>query len=451
MPDNRWWLVIATGLAVFMVALDSSIVTVALPTIGAHFRSPAAVTEWTILGYLLPMVALVLPAGRWLDQNGRRPAFLLAIAGFAASSAVAAFAPGIAWLIAARVVQGAFGALLTAVVPALVTAAVRPEFRGRAMSVVTTLGPIGAVTGPAAGGLLIAAVGWPAIFLVNVPVSIAVMAVGIRSIQPGGGLGWPDARWLTPSILLAGACAALLGALTLAPARGMIWLAAALVSVPLVVAWGRLPSSRPVVALVRAPGMAPPLVAILLSIAGLSGAVFIAPFYLEQVLHTGSAVTGLVVLAQPLAMAVASPFGGYLADRWGGHRTAAIGTLAMLAGLALMAPLGAGWHPLDLAWRLAVAGVGTGLFAGPNMTVAMALAPRHLLATTGAATGLARSLAFGLGPALATIPWTLAGSAETGVRVAVTVAAGVAALGAIASIAAWARRTHVEVAIARAA
>src|SRR5262249_22119059 len=107
--ENRWWLVVGAGLAVFMVALDSSIVNVALRTIGHASQPPAAVIQWTILGYLLPAVALVLPAGRWLDLNGRRPAFVLAVAGFAASSAAAGAAPGIGWLIAARVVQGVFG------------------------------------------------------------------------------------------------------------------------------------------------------------------------------------------------------------------------------------------------------------------------------------------------------------------------------------------------------
>ena len=74
---NRWWLVIAAGLAVFMVALDSSIVNVALPSIGQVFHAPAALTEWAILGYLLPAVALVLPAGRWVDRSGSRPAVVL--------------------------------------------------------------------------------------------------------------------------------------------------------------------------------------------------------------------------------------------------------------------------------------------------------------------------------------------------------------------------------------
>ncbi len=85
---------------------------------------------------------------------------------------------------------------------------------------------------------------------------------------------------------------------------------------------------------------------------------------------------------------------------------------------------------MDFGWRLAVIGVGLGLFAGPNMAVAMQQAPRHLLAATGATTSLARSLAFALGPAVATIPWALSAYSQNGMRQAAVLCAGVAALSA---------------------
>jgi len=437
---NRWWLVIAAGLAVFMVALDSSIVNVALPSIGQAFRAPASLTEWAILGYLLPAVALVLPAGRWLDRSGRRPAFVLAVAGFAASSAVAGAAPGVGWLIGARVVQGAFGALLGAIFPALVTAAVQPEVRGRAMSLVATLGPLGAVTGPALGGALIAAVGWPAIFFINVPVSLVVIAIGLRTIEAGGRLAMPDRGWLLESALLAGAATGLLVALTEAPAHGLAWLLGALVAAPLVVGWSRLPASRPVTELVRSSGMAGPMVALLLIVTGIAGAGFIAPFFLVQSLHVGSAVTGLVVLAMPLGMASASSLGGYLADRWNARGMTVIGTVLVAIGLALISPLSGGWQPADVMWRLGLVGAGMGLFAGPNMAVAMRLAPGHLLGTAGAATSVARSLAFALGPAAATVPWALAGYGIAGMRAAAVLTVAAAALAFAATAAAWVLR-----------
>jgi len=109
----------------------------------------------------------------------------------------------------------------------------------------------------------------------------------------------------------------------------------------------------------------------------------------------------------------------------------AVGTVVIATGLGLIAPLSGSWHPVDLAWRLAVVGIGLGLFAGPNMAVAMQQAPRHLLATAGAATSLARSLAFALGPVLVTIPWALAAYSEGGMHHSVTLSAGLAVLGAV--------------------
>ena len=437
---NRWWLVIAAGLAVFMVALDSSIVNVALPSIGQSFHAPATVSEWAIIGYLLPAVALVLPAGRWLDRSGHRPAFVLAVSGFAFSSALAGAAPAIGWLIAARVLQGGFGALLAAIFPALVAGAVNPAVRARAMSLVATLGPLGAVAGPALGGFLTGTVGWPAIFYVNVPVSLLVIAIGWRTIEAGGGLRLPDRGWLFESLLLATATTFLLGALTQAPARGLVWLLAAIVALPLMVFWSWLPASRPVAELVRSSGLGAPLAALLLNVTGIAGAAYIAPFFLEQRLHASSAVTGLAVLAFPLGMALTSSLGGYLADRWQARGMTVIGTLVIALGLVLLAPLSNAWQPLDLSWRLAVVGVGIGLFAGPNMAVAMQQAPAHLLGTAGAATSLARSLAFALGPALATVPWALSDYNLAGMREAAVVSVAAAALALTVTMGSWIRR-----------
>lgn len=123
------------------------------------------------------------------------------------------------------------------------------------------------------------------------------------------------------------------------------------------------------------------------------------------------------------------------------------------ATAALISPLSDGWQPSDLMWRLGLVGVGMGLFAGPNMAVAMQQAPGHLLGTAGAATSLARSLAFALGPAVATVQWALAGYSIAGMRTAAGLTVAVAALAFAATVAAWVRRraAPVEVELERAA
>src|SRR5712691_2855867 len=157
---NRWWLVAAAGLTVFMAVLDMSVVNVALPVIETSFHIRTSVSEWVVLGYLLPLIALALPSGRWLDQVSPRSAHVFSVGGFAMASVAVGLAPNIEWLIGARILQGTFGAVLFALNAVLATIAVRPEARGRAMGIVTTVGPLGGIAGPAIGGLLVDTVGW---------------------------------------------------------------------------------------------------------------------------------------------------------------------------------------------------------------------------------------------------------------------------------------------------
>ncbi|NEE00906.1 MFS transporter [Phytoactinopolyspora halotolerans] len=427
-PRNRWWLVIAAGLAVFMAQVDVTVVHVALPTIGQEFGISAALTQWVVLGYVLPMVALSLPAGRWLDRMGRREAFVGALAGFAIASVAAGMAPNIWWLITARLIQGAFGAALFALLPVLATTAVRPQARGRAMSIVMTLGPLGAVSGPALGGVVIDAIGWPWIFYLNVPVSLLVIGIAVAQLPAGAAPRLPGREWVTEAAVLTGAAVAVLLALSLTADVGPSWLFLALAAVPFLLVWLRLPSSTQVRQLVRAPGMLTPHLALLAEMTAVMAVQFLAPFYLHQVGDLSPTTIGLTVLAFPAGVMLFGLIGGALADRWSPAPVAVAGTLGVTAGIVLLIPLGAGWEPVELAWRLAIAGAGAGLFAGQNQNMAMSRAPRHLLATTGATTSLVRQLGIALGPALTTVMWSIAGDGIDGMRLALVLAAVLAAV-----------------------
>lgn len=438
---NRWRLVAAAGIAVFMAQLDVTVVNVALPTIEHEFGTGPSVAEWVVLGYVLPLIALTLPAGRWLDLVGQRAALTFSVAGFGAASAAVGLAPGIGWLIGARVVQGAFAALLLALVPVLTTIAVRPEARGRAMAVVMTLGPLGGVTGPALGGLAIERLGWFWIFFLNVPVSLLVIAAGRPALAAGERLRLPGRARLAETALLGGAAATLLLALSLSAGHGPAWLALAPAAVPFALAWRRLPDSRPVRALVGSPGMAGPHLALAAEMAAVMSAQFLIPFHLQRSGTASPAEIGLTMLAFPAAVLATGPAAGALADRLGARAVALAGAAAVTAGLVLLLPVSAGWGPADLVWRLAVAGAGAGLFAGPNQALAMAQAPRDLLGTTGATTSLARQIGVALGPALATATWSLTGYGVPGMRAALGAAAALAAVSVLAQLDPRALRT----------
>lgn len=429
---NRWLPVVGAGLAVFMAGLDMGVVNVALPAIEADLGSDVTVVQWVMLGYLLPLVGLALSSGRWVDLVGKRAAFVFGAAGFALASAAAGAAPTLAWLIGARVLQGAFAAVLFALTPVLPTLMVRPEARGRAMAVITTVGPLGLITGPALGGVLVSTVGWEWIFYLNVPVAVSAIGLVLAAMPGDGPLRPPNRTLVAEAGLLAAAGMFLLLGLSLTANDGLGWLALVLLALPPVLLWRRMPSSRPAATLVRTPGLTGPLLALLATMIPVGLLQFEAPFYLQQVLHASPGVTGATLLAFAVATALAGPVGGFLADRWSARHTALAGAVIVTAGVALITPLGADWTPIDLAWRLALVGIGSGLFNGPNLTAAMAATPKDLMATTGASTSLARQLGFALGPALATTIWALSSSPPIGMRMAVGLAVAAGLLGVLA-------------------
>jgi MFS family permease len=433
-PAQGWWVVGGMGLAVFMASLDLSIVNVALPAVRDEFGAPTATAQWVVLGYLVPLVALALPAGRWLDEVDRRTALVGACAGFGAASLAAGLAPTIGWLIAARVVQGLFGTVLMALIPVLITTSVDARRRGRAMGLVDSLGMLGLISGPAVGGLLVASVGWPWIFLLNLPVCAGLIVLALIHVPGSAALGRvepPERGAVVEAALLTGAVGAVMIALTLATGGEPQSLALALVAVPLILAWGRLAASEPVRRLLALPDLRGPLAA-LGATAAASGLLFyIVPFYLMTVLRTPAPVAGVALLAFPLAAAAFAPVAGLLADRHGSRRVALCGVAALICGLLLLVPASQTWHATDVAWRLAVAGAGLGLFNAPNMSAAMSASPVGLLGTAGAATSVARQAGFAVGPAVATLTWGLAGYGVGGIRGAFAVATVVVAIGAV--------------------
>ncbi|TVT60505.1 MFS transporter [Amycolatopsis rhizosphaerae] len=405
---DRWPLVAAGGLVSFVAMLDMNIVNVGLAPISRDFGISPGAAQWAALAYQLPVVALLVPAGKWLDQVGLRPALLAALAGFTMFSLSSALSPWPAWLFVSRAGQGIFGAVLFVLMPAIAARSVRPQARGRAMSVPATLGPLGAVVGPAAGGLLLDAFGWRAIFLVKIPFCVVAFALARRHAPAGGALRGPDRRAALDGGLAAAALTSVLLALTFGgnDPRWLLLLAAAAVPFTL---WLKGSGAEPVRGLLRDRGPGRVTLAVLALAAAFGAMNYLVALHLQRSDGISAAATGLTMLAFSAAMAVFGPVGGKLADHWGARRTTVTGAALTAAGLLLLLPLGTGWHPADVAWRLALAGAGMGLYGGPAQLLALTSAAPERMNTAGAVVQLGRSLGFTLGPALATTGWALSG------------------------------------------
>ncbi|OLL70044.1 putative transmembrane efflux protein [Pseudonocardia sp. Ae168_Ps1] len=409
MRDDRAAVAVA-GLLSFVAMFDMNVVTVALPRIAEGFGADPRSVQWVVLAYAIPAVALLLPAGRWLDRVAVRPALLTAVGVFAAANLMAVVAWSLPVLVGLRALQGVGGAVLMVLMPVLAIAAVAPQRRGRAMAVPATAGPIGGVLGPAVGGPMIEMVGWRVAFVPAVLVSLLAVVLVRRSRIPAGRFTGPDGPGLADAALLITglglACAVATGVLT-GPA---VVATAVAVAVAALATWASRPGARSVAAALLPRGAAPAV-----AVALLAGA-FAAASYLVavgvQAGGSGPAAAGLALLAFPLGMVVAGPAAGQLADRYSPRAVAIAGVVLAAVGFALLAvlPDAESWNPVDVAWRVALAGLGTGLYGGPTQVLVLAGAAQDRMATAGAGVQCARALGFAVGPAAAALAWNTEGT-----------------------------------------
>src|SRR2546421_1887969 len=180
-PAGRWVL-LATVLGSGLAFIDATVVNIALPRIGQDFHASAASLQWTVNGYTLSLASLILLGGSLGDRLGRRRIFVLGVTWFAISSLLCGLAPNVETLIAARVLQGIGGALLTPGSLAILEASFEPEDRGRAIGAWSGLGGIAGALGPFLGGWLVQVATWRLVFLINVPLAALVVLVAQRHV-----------------------------------------------------------------------------------------------------------------------------------------------------------------------------------------------------------------------------------------------------------------------------
>ena len=176
------WVLLATVLGSSMAMLDGTVVNIALPTIGKSLGASLAGLQWTVTAYTLTLAGLILLGGSLGDRLGRRRVFVTGVVWFAIASALCGLAPNIGVLIGARALQGVGGALLAPGSLAIIQATFDPRDRPRAVGAWSGLGGVAGAVGPFLGGWIVQSIGWRWIFLINLPVAVAVVAVTTRHV-----------------------------------------------------------------------------------------------------------------------------------------------------------------------------------------------------------------------------------------------------------------------------
>ena len=398
-PDRRWALLALTCVGAFMAPLDGSIVAVALPAMGPALHLSFAAALWVQAAYLLTMAVLLIPMGRMADQGDRLRYYLAGIILFTLGSLAAALSRDGTSLVLSRMLQGAGGALLTGTSTAIVTAVFPPAERGRALGINVMAVYLGLSVGPPLGGLLVDHLGWPWIFLVNLPVGAAALAWGWRLLEPRRPRSGPRAAGDPAGTgLLAMLLVCLIVPLTFSTQWGwrdpVLWGLLALVPVA-GTAFLRveLRSAQPLVDLdlVRRNRLfAAANLAALLNYCALYAISVLTAVQLQLVLGYPARTSGWIMLAQPLTQSLLSPVSGRMSDRIGSRTLATAGMGIVAAGMVLLAwiPRGAGLGPVAAA--LALVGLGMAAFSAPNTSAIMGSVARHQLSVASAFLGTMR-------------------------------------------------------------
>jgi EmrB/QacA subfamily drug resistance transporter len=422
------WVLAATIIGSAMVFIDGTITNVALPQIQERLGASAVDAQWIVTAYALFLAALILIGGSLGDRFGRRRVFVIGVVWFAAASLLCGMAPTADALAAARALQGIGGALLTPGSLAILQASFAPGDRGRAVGAWSGLSGIAAAIGPFVGGWLVEIGSWRLIFLINLPLALAVVAVAVRHVpESRDRASVPRVDWLgaaLTTVALAGLTCALIqagehGATPAALAAGTAGVAA-LAGFIAVERHGQDPMLP--VDIFRSRQFTAANIVTFVVYASLGTTFFLLVVHLQQVLRYSPLQAGLATLPVTALMLALSARAGLLADRIGPRLPMTVGPLAMAAGLVLLSRVQPGSSYVGTVLPgIVVFGVGLSLTVAPLTATVLAAAPAQ---HAGVASGINNAISRAAGlMAVAVVPG-LAGLTGEAYRDAVVFAAG---------------------------
>jgi len=377
----------------FLTPFMASSMNVAMPLIGKEFGLSAVMLGWVLTAYTMTAAMFLVPLGRLADITGRKRIFALGLGFDICGATIGALAPSAFLLILARAVQGLGGAMIFGTGVAILTSVHPPGARGRALGLNTAAVYTGLSLGPVLGGFIVHAAGWRAVFLVTIPIAATGLILATTRLKGE----WAEARgegFDVPGAVLFGlGLVALIFGLSRLPAPlGLGFAAAGLLALTaFVILEGRVPSPVLDIRLFRVNRIfAFSNLAALLNYCATAAVAFLASLYLQYIKGLPPYKAGLVLIAQPVVMAVTSPFAGRLSDRSEPRLIASLGMALSAAGLLLFAFLRPETSFAYIVASLACLGLGFGLFSSPNTNAVMSSVETRELGLASATLGTMR-------------------------------------------------------------
>jgi EmrB/QacA subfamily drug resistance transporter len=376
--NRRWWTLGAMCFALFMIMLDNTVVNVALPSIQRGLRASTSSLEWTVNAYTLTFAVVLVTGGRLGDLFGRRRLFIIGVAIFGASSLMIALSRSDTWLIAFRAVQGIGSGCMMPATLSIITNTFDAHERGRAIGTWAGVSAMALAIGPVVGGLLVQDVSWQSIFILNVPVAVAAIAVTLFATR--------ESRDETAirEVDVPGVAALTVGlaALVLALVKSNTWgwgstkvlslfglALAALVTFAAIEPRRRAPMVQFSFFRSRA-YFGANVVAFIVSFT-MFATFFSLALYMQDILRFTPLQTGLRFLPTTLIVMAAGPISGRLADRIGSRPLMTLGLLSVSASMFWMTGITTHSSYGYLVVSFVLQGLGIGLVMSPMSTATM--------------------------------------------------------------------------------
>ncbi|MFC0408322.1 MFS transporter [Roseomonas elaeocarpi] len=435
MPQ-RFWAALAVAVSVMMAVLDGAIANVALPTLSQELQVAPSTSIWVVNAYQLAITVTLLPLAALSEIVGYRRVYVVGVAVFVLGSAACALSGSMTALTLSRVVQGLGASGIMSTNAALIRFTYPRAMLGRGIGVNALVVATSSALGPTiAGGILLVA-SWPWLFAVNVPIGLAALFLGWRSL-PLSPLAKRRFDWVS-ALLCAATFGTLITGLDSISYGGSLTETVAQFAVTLLAGgWllsRQVSASAPLlpVDLMRIPIFALSVGTSVCSFLAQMLAYASLPFLLQNGVGLSAVQTGLMMTPWPLATAVVAPISGRLADRYSPGLLGGAGLALFALGLLSLAFLPSAPAAWDIGWRMALAGAGFGLFQSPNNRAMLGSAPRERSGGAGGMLATARLLGQTVGAALVAL--VLARFGAVGPTTALLLGAGAAALAAVVSM-----------------
>lgn len=433
---QRYWAIAVVALGITLAVLDSAIANVALPTIARTLDATPAASIWVVNAYQLAITISLLPLASLGDRIGYRRIYLGGLALFTLASFGCALSGSLTALTVARVVQGFGAAGIMSVNTALVRIIYPPDQLGRGVSINASVVAISSVIGPTVASGVLAIAPWPWLFAINVPIGLAALAIGMRALPRNPGHREPyDFVSALMNALVFGLAITAVDGLGQGERRPYV---IAELAVAGVIGYffvkRQLKQSAPLlpVDLMRIPVFALSIATSFCSFTAQMLTFVSLPFLLQNGFGMSQVETGFLMTPWPLVIVFVAPVAGMLADRYSAGLLGGIGLAILSAGLLLLATVGAHPEPFDIAWRMALCGLGFGLFQSPNNRQMLSSAPRARSGGASGMLGTARLSGQSLGAALVALVFGLA--PQHGAIITLFMAAAFAAAAAVVSL-----------------